>query len=205
MYKYILIVDDDISLAYSIKSCLRAKEKKIFTVNDAITATQLLTLYSFDLIISDVMMPHHNGYDLLYYVRLSQDLCCIPFVFLTAKGMTSDRIKGYSLGCNIYLVKPFHPSELVSVVDNLLSFQNTHKIILSSQSKEKAFRVKMTFRELSVLRLLVKGMMNKEIADNLSLSTRSVEKYVSRLLSKAKARNRTELAQLFLLSKSADF
>ena len=205
MYKYILIVDDDISLAYSIKSCLRAKEKKIFAVNDAITATQLLSLYSFDLIISDVMMPHYNGYDLLYYVRLNQDLCRIPFVFLTAKGMTSDRIKGYGLGCNIYLVKPFHPSELISVVDNLLSFQNTHKTILFRQSKEETFRIKMTFRELSVLRLLVKGMTNKEIADNLSLSTRSVEKYVGRLLSKAKARNRTELAQLFLLSKSAGF
>lgn len=201
MYKYVLVVDDDICLAYAIQSYLASKEKKIFIVDNAIDAIKLLRIYSFDLIISDVMMTNYDGYDLLYYLRLNQNFASIPFVFLTAKGMTLDRVKGYDLGCNAYLIKPFHPSELLSVVNNLLCFFATHQ---SFSVKKKAGRenkihnLNFTVRELSVLRFLIKGMTNKEIASSLNLSLRNVEKYVSRLLSKTKAKNRTALAQLFL-------
>lgn len=200
MYKYILIVDDDIDLAYAIQSYLSSKEKKIFIVDNVIAAVRLLKLYPFDLVISDVMMLNYSGYDLLYYLRLTQVFSHIPFVFLTAKGMTFDRIKGYDLGCNVYLTKPFHPSELLSVIDNLLyPFAiNNNFVTEDTQIKRRIYGVKFTFRELSVFRLLAKGMTNKEIANSLNLSLRNVEKYVSRLLSKTQTRNRTELAQFFI-------
>ena len=121
MCKYILIVDDDICLAYGLQFYLSSKKRKTFIVDNSIAAIKLLKLYKFDLVISDIMMPGYNGYDLLCYVRLTKTLFSVPFIFLTAKGMTFDRVKGYDLGCNAYLAKPFHPSELLSIVNNLLN------------------------------------------------------------------------------------
>lgn len=198
MYKYILVVDDDISLAYAIQSYLSSQEKKVLIVDNTIAAIKLLRLYSFDLVISDVMMPIYSGYDLLYYLRLSQDLTLMPLIFLTAKGMTTDRIQGYDLGCSAYLLKPFYPSELLSVVNNLLySFNETDIYYTSCQTDPRPYDVNFTSRELSVLRCLIKGMTNREIAVGLNVSVRNVEKYVGRLLNKTKTRNRTELAQFF--------
>jgi DNA-binding NarL/FixJ family response regulator len=196
---YILVVDDDICLAYAIQSYLSSKEKKIFIVDNVVAAIKLLRLYSFDLVISDVLMPSYNGYDLLYYLRLSQDFGSIPFILLTAKGMTLDRIQGYDLGCSAYLAKPFYPSELLSVVDNLLNSFVIHNFSSKKQKiSQKIYALDFTDREISILHFLVKGMTNKEIAASLNLTLRNVEKYVSRLLAKTQTRNRTELAQLFL-------
>lgn len=197
MYKYILVVDDDICLAYAIQSYLSSKKNKIFIVDNSIDAIKLLSLYSFDLVISDIMMPIHDGYSLLYKLRLNDNLSSIPFIFLTAKGMTADRIRGYDLGCNIYLTKPFHPAELLSIVNNLLYSRSSNVQYRNIQhnKSQKNHKLQFTFRELSILNLIVKGMMNKEIASVLGLKIRNVEKYVSRLLNKTKTRNRTELAQ----------
>lgn len=216
MYKQILVVDDDICLAYAIQKYLSSKDRKIFIVDNFNSAIQLLRLYSFDLVISDIMMPIMDGYKFLIQLRTDYDLCHIPLIFLTAKGMTSDRIRGYDLGCNAYLTKPFHPSELLSIINNVfnnltsLKFSKEMSLLRSSKVdqllRSQNYIWDFTYREVSVLRLLVQGMMNKEIAFNLNLGIRNVEKYVSRLLNKTKTRNRTELAQLswFVLSKAND-
>ena len=199
MYKYILVVDDDVCLAYAIQLYLSSKERKVVIVDNAISAIKLLKLYTFDLVISDVLMPKYNGYDLLYYLRLSKDFTLMPFICLTAKGMTADRIHGYDLGCSAYLVKPFYPSELLSIVDNLLYVKSIGSYLPEDYQSNKRFAgINFTTRELSILRFLVKGMTNRQIAANLNVGLRNVEKYVSKLLSKTQTKNRTELAQLFL-------
>nr|YP_010471031.1 hypothetical protein N4M48_pgp161 [Synarthrophyton patena]UVF62860.1 hypothetical protein [Synarthrophyton patena] len=206
MHKQILIVDDDICLAYAIQSYLSSDKRKIFVVDNSRSALQLLKLYRFDLVISDIMMPNINGYELLAILRSDTQLCKIPVILLTAKGMTDDRIKGYDLGCNAYLIKPFHPSELLSIINNILINFNYCKNLQEFESLpctsiteilySSDIMIDFTSREISVLQLLVKGMMNKEIASVLNLGIRNVEKYVSRLLNKTKTRNRTELAKL---------
>ena len=200
MYKYVLVVDDDIHLAYAIQSYVSSSERKIFIVDNSAAAIKLLGLYDFQLVISDIMMPHHNGYELLSYLRLDNNLASIPFIFLTAKGLTVDRVKGYNLGCNIYLTKPFHPSELLSIVNNLLLlFNKSSQILIKNETKDFTIQdIHLTSREDRILNLLVKGHTNREMAYLCNVSIRNVEKYVSRLLSKTGTRNRTELAQLVL-------
>lgn len=202
MYKYVLVVDDDINLAYAIQSYISSSKRKIFIVDNAVAAIKLLNLYNFHLVISDIMMPNYNGYDLLSYLRLDMDLSSIPFIFLTAKGLTVDRVKGYDLGCNIYLTKPFHPSELLSIVNNLLSLSHKSSSIPNDETKRKIFVKDFYFtrREYDILQLLVKGQTNREIASFCGMSIRTVEKYVSKLFNKTGTRNRTELAQLALSS-----
>lgn len=205
MQYQILLVDDDQYLRESVKSYLQEKGFQIILATNVSEAIQYLMKNIPDVLISDVVMPQISGYELINYVRSSDTLRDLPIILLTAKGMTQDRIKGYNLGCNAYLPKPFDPDELVSIINNLVFNKNSEQASISNQKlnelivlASKSFALQFTPRELSVLRLVVRGLPNREIAQVLFTSKRNVEKYVSRLLAKTKTRNRTELAQYIL-------
>ena len=178
-----------------------------FSVNSVHSVCNALAYLKFecpDLVISDIMMKDLNGYDFVRLVKLDKLLIHIPIIFLTAKSMTNDRIKGYDLGCNAYVTKPFDPRELISIIHNLFSynellkanFLSNNRVSSMSSNLYKIFS--LTSREKKVLIFLSRGYMNKEIAMVLNVSIRNVEKYVSRLLAKTNTRNRVELVRLFL-------
>jgi DNA-binding NarL/FixJ family response regulator len=147
-----------------------------------------------------------------------------PVIFLTAKGMTADRIAGFQAGCDDYIPKPFDPDELVARVRNVvarqqrllaeaarfadadigqLSRQITEiRSLLATGGTAKAAiaasDLSFTPREASVLQLVAEGLMNKEIARRLETSIRNVEKYVSRLFIKTGTASRTELVRYAL-------
>ncbi|NEP45905.1 MAG: response regulator transcription factor, partial [Okeania sp. SIO2H7] len=135
-----------------------------------------------------------------------------------------DRIQGYQAGCDAYLPKPFDPEELVAIVENLLDRKAATRATvgdgetpdlaaLASQIAEikamlqgkggidrtpSPIKIDLTPREQSVLDLVAKGLMNKEIARDLNTSVRNVEKYVSRLFAKTGTNSRTELVRFAL-------
>jgi chemotaxis response regulator CheB len=76
-----------------------------------------------DVVISDVMMPRCDGYGLLKRLRADERLGGTPVIFLTAKGMTADRIAGFQAGADDYIPKPFDPDELVARVHNVVRRQ----------------------------------------------------------------------------------
>ena len=76
-------------------------------------------------------MSDMSGYDLVRSLRNDPTISHIPFIFLTAKGMTEDRITGYKMGCKAYLGKPFDPEELVAIIDNILSDRKNITNIIS--------------------------------------------------------------------------
>nr|YP_009488665.1 putative transcriptional regulator Ycf29 [Grateloupia filicina]AWD77335.1 putative transcriptional regulator Ycf29 [Grateloupia filicina]BCB14989.1 putative transcriptional regulator Ycf29 [Grateloupia asiatica] len=207
MKKQLLIVDDDLYLRNSISSYLVSVGFLVYTASNVEAALRVIRLHKPDLIIADIMMPYLDGYDLLAILRADQLLSNIPIIFLTAKGMTHDRIVGYDLGCNAYLTKPFNPQELLAIINNifvnidlLLSKRSLKPSLLITESQSTVL-LNFTRKESEVLSLVAQGLMNKEIALRLNLSQRNTEKYVSRLLKKTNTRNRTELAQ-FALSKN---
>nr|YP_009293746.1 hypothetical protein Rhodyp_150 [Rhodymenia pseudopalmata]AOM64428.1 hypothetical protein Rhodyp_150 [Rhodymenia pseudopalmata] len=207
MKKQLLIVDDDINLVNFISSYLQAEGFLVDTAFNVKSALTCMNNNKPDMILADIIMPNLDGYNFLEIVRSNFSFASIPIIFVTAKGMTSDRIYGYNLGCNAYITKPFNPHELVSIINNI--FKNIEKLVvtykpqldcvLNDFSNSQLDLSKLTSKEKSVLMLLIQGLMNKEIAKRLNLSIRNVEKYVSRLLSKTQTRNRTELTQLALL------
>jgi DNA-binding NarL/FixJ family response regulator len=175
-----------------------------------------------DLVISDIMMPKVDGYQFLKQLRDDPRFKTLPVVFLTARGMTSDRIQGYQAGCDAYLAKPFDPDELLAIVENLLERRTatSGETVGSTELEQIAqqiaairamldqrggitqtpppIRIDFTPREQSVLDLVAQGLMNKEIARRLDTSVRNVEKYVSRLFSKTGTNSRTELVRYAL-------
>lgn len=205
MKKRILFLDDDIFLRDSISSYLRSQSFIVDSIDTVQSALASINIEKPDLIIADIMMPYLDGYDFIRILHMNDMFLSIPFIFLTAKGMTSDRIKGYELGCSAYLTKPFNPDELVAIIHNLLKNieiwknQFPHDINKQSNSSVDNFINIQNFTsgEVIILKLVSQGLMNKEIAAKLNFSIRNVEKYVSRLLIKTNTRNRTELAQFF--------
>ena len=200
--KKLLIVDDDNYLLKLLSSYLMSEGFFIHAAQDVESALALIHTDKPNLIITDIMMKKLNGYDFIKLLKLDDILFDIPVIFLTAKGMTYDRIKGYNLGCHAYLTKPFNPQELLAIIDNIFHHINILKINslkkLNHNYKENEILKVLTKREKTILNLLLQGYMNKEIAINLNISLRNVEKYISRLLNKTKTRNRTELVKLML-------
>jgi len=219
----ILLVDDEPGVRTSVKAYLEEDEEfEVTLASNAQEAWQCLQMESPDLIISDIMMPQVDGYEFLQQLRDDPYFKNLPVIFLTARGMTSDRIQGYEAGCDGYLPKPFDPDELVAMVKNILQrrkiqtesnvnqdqlgqlFQEVKDIkrLLGSQSvlttTPSPIAVELTPREQSVLDLVAQGLMNKEIAKELNTSVRNVEKYVSRLFSKTNTNSRTELVRFAL-------
>ena len=176
-----------------------------------------------DVILSDVMMPRLDGYGLLKKLRADERLGGTPVIFLTAKGMTADRVTGFQAGCDDYIPKPFDPDELVARVNNVVNRQQRllaeaarfadadigqlskqiteiRSLLATGGTKKPLSAPEHVFtpREASVLQLVAEGLMNKEIARRLETSIRNVEKYVSRLFIKTGTASRTELVRYAL-------
>nr|YP_009394014.1 hypothetical protein [Polysiphonia sertularioides]ARW62576.1 hypothetical protein [Polysiphonia sertularioides] len=202
--KKILLVDDDIKMCDVLSEYLVTRNFSVHCAYSIRSALSIIKKQNPDLVISDIMMNDLTGYDFIKLLNLSDYFMNIPVVFLTAKGMTNDRIKGYNLGCYAYLTKPFDPEELVAILNSILNhlempFTSNLLSVGKNLSKhyENSKNLNLTKREKSILNLLSKGYMNKEIALSLNTGQRNVEKYVTRLLNKANVRNRIELIDYF--------
>jgi DNA-binding response OmpR family regulator len=115
----ILLVEDDTSLGYLLTEYLQLKELNVNWATDGKKALKLLETAAFDLAILDVMMPEMDGFALAASLRsLHPDL---PFIFLTAKSLKIDVLKGFSLGAVDYLKKPIDEEELVVRINTLLA------------------------------------------------------------------------------------
>lgn len=224
MLARLLLVDDEPGLREAVQAYLEDSNFTVEVASNARDGWELLQQSNPDLVISDIMMPQVDGYQFLKQVREDPRYKALPVVFLTAKGMTSDRIQGYQAGCDAYLSKPFDPDELVAIVTNLLARRAAAKqtgenaespdiaalasqmarieSLLSGRSSivqsASPIKIDLTPREQSVLDLVAQGLMNKEIARRLETSVRNVEKYVSRLFSKTGTNSRTELVRFAL-------
>ena len=120
MSAQLLLVDDEPGLREAVKDYLQESGFNVEVASNAREGWELLQQTNPDLLISDVMMPQIDGYQFLKQVREDPRFKRLPVVFLTAKGMTTDRIQGYQAGADAYLPKPFDPDELVAIVENLL-------------------------------------------------------------------------------------
>src|ERR671933_631155 len=219
MSAQVLLVDDEPGIRVSVTEYL--EEMGGFDVqvaSNANEAWQMMQQKTPDLVISDIMMPQVDGYQFLKKLRDNSRFKLLPVVFLTARGMTLDRIQGYEAGVDAYLPKPFDSDELVAIVKNLIGRRGTIsgdtqldniaqqiaeiREMLKQQSGTvqtiSSIQIDFTPREQSVLDLVSQGLMNKEIDRRLETSVRNVEKYVSRLFSKTGTNSRTELVRYAL-------
>ncbi len=219
----ILIAEDDPGIRLSVSDYLELSGYSVIAAENGQQALSMLDKYHPHLLISDIKMPEKDGYQLVKSIRKLPQYRLLPVILLTECGETTERIRGYQVGCDVYLPKPFEIEELGAVIRNLLersqiihselrfSHGNNNKIKPNSNlstdnhntktqfnNLELQEKLELTSREQEVLLLLIDGHSNIEIGQRLHLSHRTIEKYVSSLLRKSESNNRIELIRFAL-------
>ena len=224
---WIVVVDDEEAIRKAVGQLLYDRGYQVTACSDGSTALQVASSKVSsegdailpDCIVSDIRMPGMDGIELLRRIRQDDLLVEVPVVLLTAKGMTQDRIVGYSAGADAYLPKPFDPDELVAIVDGVIDRHeslNGANIQLDDLKRDlneikylllekggggvgngwvEQTNVFLAPDEREILELLCQGLMTKEIAGRTNLSTRRVEQLLTRMFRKANVKNRTELVR----------
>ena len=127
----VLVVEDDKNLKKLMVTYLKRNNYTVFEANNGIQALDIIDKQYIDLVISDVMMPEMDGFELLNELRTSNYE--IPIMLITAKGDISDKKQGFILGADDYMVKPVDMEEMilrVSVLLKRVKSANKRKIVI---------------------------------------------------------------------------
>ncbi len=114
----ILVAEDDDLLVGVIRHRLSREGFKVAHVNNGVSALEALGKQQFSMLILDVKMPAMDGFEVLTRVRATRSKSEFPVIMLTALGSEKDVVRGYDLGANDYMLKPFSPVELLAKVKN---------------------------------------------------------------------------------------
>lgn len=168
--KKILLVEDDVNLAFVIKDNFEQNGFEVFLCEDGESAKNIFDKNKFDLCILDVMLPKVDGFALAEFIRTKDSI--IPLIFLTAKSLKEDKIKGFTIGADDYVTKPFSIEELM--LRCKVFFRRTQPIplancysigryVLDVPNQKLSFgedHRKLTIRETALLALLVQNNSN---------------------------------------------
>jgi len=181
----IFLLEDDILLNEIISEHLEAKEHEVKSVYDGEEAQDLLYANTYDLLLLDVNVPNINGFELLENLR--ENKIKTPAIFITSLDMIDDVEKGFKVGCNDYIKKPFELRELDLRIENIKNLFNiqpetvikigetvvfdtaNHEITKDSQN------ITIAQKECEVLHYLIKNKNRFVSIEELSLNIWSYE------------------------------
>jgi len=119
MKKKVLIVDDEPNILMSLDFLMKKNGYDVFIARDGEEALHMINREKPGTIILDIMMPKVDGYEVCQYVKQHDEFASIKVIFLSAKSKESDIQKGYDMGADLYLTKPFSTRTLVEKVESL--------------------------------------------------------------------------------------
>ena len=203
--KKILLVEDDINFGNILKEYLGLNDYDITLAKNGIEGFEKFKKENFDLCILDVMMPYKDGFTLAKEIREENNL--VPIFFLTAKNLKEDVLKGFKVGADDYMTKPFDSDVLLAKIKVILYRKNiivepvddTFEFSLSDfrfNSKLRFIKykdgesIKLSPKESQLLRLLVlhiNDLLPREVAlnkiwrDDNYFTSRSMDVYIAKL------------------------
>lgn len=142
----ILVCDDEEGIRTLISKYAKFGGHNVTTAEDGQAAVQLCKNNNFDIIILDIMMPHLDGFETAHQIRQFSQ---VPIIMLSARGEEYDRIHGFEVGTDDYVVKPFSPKELMMRVDVIMRRVNAHKEQHETYKKE-GLHIDFTARKVFV-------------------------------------------------------
>jgi len=199
----ILYVEDEPFLAKIVKESLETRDFEVRMVGDGAKVIHAFHTYQPDICILDVMLPNKDGLTIGKEIReINRE---VPIIFLTAKNQTQDVIKGFELGGNDYIRKPFSMEELIARIQNLLTITRA----ASAKEEQKEFHIgrylfspvrmelkindavqKLSYRETELLKILASGsdkvIERREIlksvwGDDSFFNSRNLDVYIKKL------------------------
>ncbi len=114
----ILVIEDQQELARDIVNYLSEEEYRCETANDFASAKEKVSLYQYDCILIDLMLPGGDGFEILEHLRSQNKQDGV--IIISAKNTVEDKIKGLNIGADDYLAKPFHHSELAARIHSVI-------------------------------------------------------------------------------------
>jgi len=192
------IVDDDEAMRDSLKWLLESHglEVELYASGDAFLAAFNSNFRGC--LVLDVRMPGMNGLDL--HSQLQARHSTLPVIFITGHGDVPMAVSALKKGAVDFIEKPFNDLDMLRLIQSCLS-QDSAAAAARAESESVAQRLqRLTQREREVLALIVAGKLNKQIADELGISIKTVEVHRSRVMEKMGANSVAELVQLALRS-----
>ena len=200
----ILIVEDEKNMQEIITEYMRRGGHTCYTADDGVDALMVLKNNPMDLMILDIMMPLLDGFSVC---KMAREMSNIPIIMLTAKGGEDDKLKGYDLGADDYMTKPFSPKVLLAKTNALLRRTSagptdtvntvnggkisiipaSHKVFLDGQE------ITLTYKEYELLHVLRSNpghlgrreqLRSRRGGDDVEGTTRTVDTHIKTLRQK---------------------
>lgn len=189
----IYLVDDDEALRDSLVWLL---ESQGFKVEAFASAEAFLRVWRPDFngcLLLDVRMPGMSGLEL--HERLRAHYCTLPVIFITGHGDVPMAVAALKKGAVDFIEKPFNDAELLRIVNQCLANEKESRARRRQDAEVSRRLDQLTQREREVLDLIIVGKLNKQIADVLGISIKTVEVHRARVMEKMAAQSLAELVQ----------
>jgi DNA-binding response OmpR family regulator len=201
----VFYVEDELFLARIVKESLESREFEVIMESDGVKALDLFKKSQPDICVLDIMLPKKDGFEIAGEIREINEN--IPIIFLTAKAQTEDVIKGFTVGGNDYIRKPFSMEELIVRIQNLLRLRQNapkkanaesvrigkynfqiNRQVLSNDKEQR----KLSFRESELLKLLYESrdrvidrrdILNLLWGNDSFFNSRNLDVYITKLRS----------------------
>lgn len=200
----IFLVEDDLNFGAVLKAYLELNDFEVVLVSDGARARSVFKPKEYNLCVLDIMLPNLDGYELASFIRATDSQ--VPFVFLTAKSLKEDVVKGFDLGADDYITKPFDSEVLLLKIKAILRRNERNSIQIPSEAKisiasftfdtsartlsKGDLQYKLSPKEAELLELLWKNnnrVLSKDKAlekiwgDSNYFTARSMDVYISKL------------------------
>ncbi len=200
----ILLVEDEENLAHGLEYNLTEEGYKVTLAKDGREAIKYFDENEFDLIVLDIMLPYHNGFEIAKHIRDIHPQ--MPILMLTARTQVEDKVKGLEIGADDYLTKPFHLKELLLRIKGMLKRKKWYqKVVIENpvykfgtneinfenlKCKNSKSSFQLTSYEAMIIRYLIDNkdrvVTRKELLENVwnmnpEVETRTVDNFIVRL------------------------
>jgi RNA polymerase sigma factor (sigma-70 family) len=192
----VVVVDDDAALRDSIVWLLEGEGMRVRAFASAEDFLAHLKSLDASVLVLDVRMPGMTGTEL--QDELARRKVYTPIIFITGHGDVPMAVEAIKRGAFDFIEKPFNDAQLVKLIQRAAERASAQSEELESQKIAHERLAKLSPREREVLELVVKGKLNKTIADVLGISIKTVEAHRARVMEKMQVNSLAELVQLTL-------
>jgi len=198
----VFIVDDEEAVRDSLQWLLESSGLKVALFDSAEAFLQGYDPAQPGCLVVDVRMPGMSGLEL--QEKLTELHYSIPVIFITGHGDVPMAVQAVKHGAADFLEKPFNDKELLQIVQRCLEQDQQQRAKQQQVDSTQSRLASLTPREREVMQLVVAGKLNKQIADQLNISIKTVEAHRAKVMEKAGAHSLAELVQIVLASRDSE-